>query len=252
MTPAVRVSADTLSGPVSMPHRLIRVGIVGDVGALMDMLTIAIELEPDLEVSWVTSRDPAPGELGEPWPDVILAWYRAPNAGVFDRLLHHTDCRVMWICSDPRQFTIAPEHWNRWAIVRESDMGSLVQILARLRAGMHDYVEDMGDLSPRQHELLSLIGQGYSNQAIAQIMGIAEKSVENQINLLYQRLGISHDRDINPRVVAASLAIRGRLRRTLESPASFHAMRSWSSSMASHQHVRPAAEASPGSPDWLL
>lgn len=45
-------------------------------------------------------------------------------------------------------------------------------------------------LTPRQQEILGLIAQGFTNRAIAARLHLAEKSVENQINTLYQQLGL--------------------------------------------------------------
>jgi DNA-binding NarL/FixJ family response regulator len=45
-------------------------------------------------------------------------------------------------------------------------------------------------LTPRQQEILALIAQGYANRAIAARLHLAEKSVENQINAVYQQLGL--------------------------------------------------------------
>lgn len=64
-------------------------------------------------------------------------------------------------------------------------------------------------LTPRQQEILGLIAQGYSNAAIAQRLHLAEKSVQNQINLLYQQLGIdSQDPALHPRVQAVLAYLR--------------------------------------------
>ena len=60
------------------------------------------------------------------------------------------------------------------------------------------------DLTPRQREVLGLIAQGLSNSAIAQQLTLSEKSVENQINLVYQNLGIQRtgSGSNHPRVLA--------------------------------------------------
>ena len=58
-------------------------------------------------------------------------------------------------------------------------------------------------LTPRQREILELIAQGYTNGAIARKLTLAEKSVENQINLLYQNLELDReDTSQHPRVQA--------------------------------------------------
>jgi DNA-binding NarL/FixJ family response regulator len=58
-------------------------------------------------------------------------------------------------------------------------------------------------LTPRQQEILAFIAQGFTNRAIAGRLHLAEKSVENQINALYQQLEIDrNETDIHLRVRA--------------------------------------------------
>lgn len=61
----------------------------------------------------------------------------------------------------------------------------------------------LDELTPRQRDILKLLAQGYSNQAIAEELGIAVKSVENHMNDMLSRLEVdSSDRRIHPRVAA--------------------------------------------------
>ncbi len=60
-------------------------------------------------------------------------------------------------------------------------------------------------LTGKQKEVMDLMAQGYSNAAIGQRLVIAEKSVENHINAIYQHLGVSRDDPIHPRVKAVLL-----------------------------------------------
>ena len=58
-------------------------------------------------------------------------------------------------------------------------------------------------LTPRQGEILSLIAQGYTNSAVANLLVLSVKSVENQINTIYQLLEIQRtDNSVHPRVNA--------------------------------------------------
>jgi len=63
------------------------------------------------------------------------------------------------------------------------------------------------DLTSRQRQLLTLIGEGMSNDAIAARLGISRKSVENQINRIYATLGLGEqDGETNRRVLASQIA----------------------------------------------
>ena len=57
-------------------------------------------------------------------------------------------------------------------------------------------------LTTRHRQVLQLMAQGYSNAAVAQMLFISEKSVENYINAIYQNLQLGRDEPIHPRVKA--------------------------------------------------
>jgi DNA-binding NarL/FixJ family response regulator len=80
----------------------------------------------------------------------------------------------------------------------------LVTLDPNLVTGMRPRVGGLLErLTPRQQEILALIAQGYTNRAIASRLHLAEKSVENQINALYQQLEIDRNEpDIHLRVRA--------------------------------------------------
>ncbi len=58
-------------------------------------------------------------------------------------------------------------------------------------------------LTERQREILERVAEGLTNEAIAERLGIAVKTVENQLVLTYQELGVDRERDpVHPRVKA--------------------------------------------------
>jgi len=65
-------------------------------------------------------------------------------------------------------------------------------------------------LTPRQHEILSLVAQGLTNSAIGQQLVLAEKSVENQLTAIYSELGIDRreSESVHPRVSAVLVYLR--------------------------------------------
>jgi len=65
-------------------------------------------------------------------------------------------------------------------------------------------------LTPRQHEILSLVAQGLSNAAIGEQLVLAEKSVENQLTSIYGELGIDRRASaaVHPRVSAVLAYLR--------------------------------------------
>jgi DNA-binding NarL/FixJ family response regulator len=63
---------------------------------------------------------------------------------------------------------------------------------------------NVANLTPRQSEILELMAQGQSNEAIAKRLGLSSKSVKCAVSLIYQKLGVdrSADRDGYPRIRA--------------------------------------------------
>lgn len=62
-------------------------------------------------------------------------------------------------------------------------------------------------LTNAQVELLRMISQGYTNNAIARHRGVSVRAVEISVKGIYQNLGIAIDGDLNPRVEAARIFI---------------------------------------------
>ena len=55
-------------------------------------------------------------------------------------------------------------------------------------------------LTNRQRQILALVAEGYNNEAIAERLGLAEKSVVNHLTAIYQHLNIGDEK--NSRVAA--------------------------------------------------
>jgi NarL family two-component system response regulator LiaR len=51
--------------------------------------------------------------------------------------------------------------------------------------------EERDELTPREHDVLRLIGRGYANKRIALELGIAEKTVKTHVSHVLSKLGVS-------------------------------------------------------------
>lgn len=74
-----------------------------------------------------------------------------------------------------------------------------------LRAGPGTTISS---LTPRQSDVLGLMAQGYANSAIAEVLSISDKSVENYVNAIYQRLDLTHGESSHARVTAVLRYLR--------------------------------------------
>jgi len=64
----------------------------------------------------------------------------------------------------------------------------------------------LATLTPRQLDILELVAEGWTNDAIADRLSLSVKTIENQIVLIYQHLGLDRTRDpVHPRVKAVLL-----------------------------------------------
>jgi DNA-binding NarL/FixJ family response regulator len=60
-------------------------------------------------------------------------------------------------------------------------------------------------LTAREREVLEQIAQGKSNAAVADALFLTERAVEKHINMLFSKLGLGTERDVNRRVTAVLL-----------------------------------------------
>jgi DNA-binding NarL/FixJ family response regulator len=92
----------------------------------------------------------------------------------------------------------------------EGAAAGFVVLDSQLVSGMHPRAGGLlGKLTPRQSEILERIAQGYTNGAIAQQLVLSEKSIENQINQIYQQLQIERETNsVHPRVKAVLTYLR--------------------------------------------
>ncbi|GAB2568986.1 response regulator [Leucobacter ruminantium] len=64
----------------------------------------------------------------------------------------------------------------------------------------------LASLSERQRQVLDLLAEGLTNQAIATQLGIALNSVSNHVNAIYAQLDIDREQ-LNPRVAAVRILL---------------------------------------------
>ena len=74
---------------------------------------------------------------------------------------------------------------------------------ALIAAHVHEEQSALADLTQRELEILSLIAQGQSNQAIAESLVLSKRAVEKHINAIFVKLGLSQNEDVSRRVKAA-------------------------------------------------
>jgi len=61
----------------------------------------------------------------------------------------------------------------------------------------------LGELTPREVEILAFVARGHSNQAIADELVLTKRAVEKHINAIFLKLGLTEAADVSRRVKAA-------------------------------------------------
>jgi DNA-binding NarL/FixJ family response regulator len=67
----------------------------------------------------------------------------------------------------------------------------------------------LDELTPREREVLELMAEGRSNQAIAERLGLAERTVEANVRVILSKLGLEPDAAHHRRVLAVLAYLRG-------------------------------------------
>ena len=99
---------------------------------------------------------------------------------------------------------------------RVANVGQFVEAVRQVAAGgtamdpeviaqlltLRSVDQPVGELTPREREVLGLMAEGRSNAAIAARMFITEKAVSKHTNNIFARLGLAPSEDDNRRVLA--------------------------------------------------
>lgn len=212
------------------PGQTITVAVVEDEPLMLELLRVALQQHPGLEVVGVFSQgEQALEHIPQLHPHValldinlgrglsgiqigLLLRKQLPHIGIV-LLSNH------WV---PHFIATLPlDTMAGWCYLLKrsvADVETLARAIQGAAAGLvvlDPYVVArrrprpggaVARLTPRQREVLSSIAQGFTNVAIAQRLGLAASTVENQLNLIYQELGLGEEQaDFNPRVRAALL-----------------------------------------------
>lgn len=180
------------------------------VGAYADgesALAAIPALAPDVAILDIQLRTSMSGiKLGQ------MLRQQQPDLGIV-LLSNHSNPQFLF--SLPRDVSVG---WSYLLKRSVSDVDALARAIEGAAAGLvvldPQLVLDMrpkqdsllAQLTPRQMEVLSLVAQGFTNAAIADRLVISEKSVENQLNVIYQHLEIDRRHsNLHPRVKAVLL-----------------------------------------------
>ncbi len=209
----------------------LRLLIVEDEDLFRNLLVQTLADEPDLEVAGEADNGQRAIDLASVHePDVVLMDIEMPgqydgiDAGIEIRK-RRPETGIVLLSShrDRRFFTSLPaDQQSGWSYLLKQSVGDIDTIVRAIRGSAAGMVvldpaligemrpkpdSALSRLTPRQHDVLELIAQGYSNSAIADELSLTERSVETYVSVIYQELGVSGERETHARVKATLLAL---------------------------------------------
>lgn len=199
---------------------LIHIETFSDSRLVLEMIGACLSDQPDFHIVAEWNLLPHPAVTGDPLPDVLIVFLRNPDATAHavswaaERMALLPLTQLVLITGTPGKHVrlIPPDLTARFTLLAIEELLTTTMLFNTIRRVASLPLplardRDFSPISPRQADILALIAKGFSNQVIAESLHVSEKTVENQINLLYHKLGISHrDPEINARVMATNLA----------------------------------------------
>ena len=214
-------------------ERPLRIVVADDSYLVREALTHLLGDTPELElVATCEDGDALLAAVDAELPDAILTDIRMPPSrddegiAIANRLREtHPSIGVVVVSqyATPQYALALLEHGSdgRAYLLKErlSDRAQLIAALravaeggsvvdakvvdALIAARMRASASPLGELTPRELEILSEIAQGKTNQAIAEQLFLTKRAVEKHINAIFVKLGLTNAEDFSRRVKAA-------------------------------------------------
>lgn len=211
----------------------LRVLVVEDEGLYREMLLLALQSVPELEVAGAAAGPGAAlAAARELRPDVLLldidlgAAQTGIDVGLAVRREQPQVGVVLLSNYVARQYlqALPQEAAYGWSYLLKRSIADLATLVRAIQgAAMGLMVLDprlnrelaarpgsrLDRLTPRQLEVLRLVAEGHSNAAIAGKLFLSEKSVENYLTAIYQQLDVWQGQEtVHPRVRAVLIYLQ--------------------------------------------
>jgi DNA-binding NarL/FixJ family response regulator len=209
----------------------LRVAVVEDDHLFRDLLRIALDGHPGFTVvAALANAAEALTRVPQLRPDVLVLDIElgAPPNGIEVARRLRDDRPELGVVilsnhSAPEfvaSLPLGPAGWSYLLKTSVRDVAALERAIYGAASGMitldpqlvrragHSVQGPLARLTPRQLEVLQLIAQGYNNAGIARRLVVTERTVENQVSLLYRTLGADQGTDVSPRVKAVLIFLQ--------------------------------------------
>jgi DNA-binding NarL/FixJ family response regulator/class 3 adenylate cyclase len=181
--------------------------VAGQSGTADDLLLKVRSYKPDVAIVDIrmppTQTDEglrAAKEIREKYPDVgVLVLSQYVEAGYAMELLQESAEGMGYLLKD----RVADVQEFAAAVRRVGEGGSALDptVVSRL-VGRRRQDDPLGELTPREREVLELMAEGRSNQAIADKLVVTPRAVEKHVTSIFGKLGLPASGDDHRRVLA--------------------------------------------------
>jgi DNA-binding NarL/FixJ family response regulator len=177
--------------------------VVEDDPILRDFLVGELSAAAQLEEGAVRAAGSvasAEQALRQATPDALLLDLNLPDGSgvqVAQRYVHLAAApRILILTGQIDQYSLPLElHCHVQAVLNKADgLSPLRSALWQLLAGLSDAAPDLSVLSPRQLEMLHLLGQGLDTSEIAERLGITFATAQTHRRQITGRLGVKGSR----------------------------------------------------------
>lgn len=206
---------------------MIRLLLIDRVRLVCDVIGAALHGEPDIQViGTATTEEDGMRILGESQCDIVLVGTSLPNDGAFSLVEtvreEELDVKVL-VMGVPDTEPVIMAYLNAGAFGYVLRDDPVQQLLANIRAAHEDKAlvtpavaarlisriaelsqklaelgvetADFEELTPREREILELIGQGLANQEIADQLVIELGTVKNHVHSILDKLNVNSRKD---------------------------------------------------------
>jgi DNA-binding NarL/FixJ family response regulator len=192
------------------------IDVIGQAGDADELVRLVTEFRPDLAI--VDIRMP-PGQLdegivatrairrlhGDSIGVLVLSQHLEPEFAL--RLLEEGGRGIGYLLKDRvadiDEFVDAVRRIARGGSVM--DEAIVARLLARKRRA-----DPLAELTDREREVLKLMAEGGSNQAIASALSLSEKTIESYIGTIFGKLALEPAPDVHRRVLAVLAFLQAR------------------------------------------
>jgi DNA-binding NarL/FixJ family response regulator len=201
----------------------IRILLVNEIRLMGNVIAAALEDEPDIQVvARVTSLDEALKVVQEKEVDVALVSTRLPDQGALKltnaitELAPATKVLALGLTEEKKRVLRYVEAGATGYVLKDDSLDDMIETiraaqegkvfvspeiaaamverisdLAQMFSDVENSVTDDADLTPRELEVLKLIGEDLTNQQIAEELVIEVGTVKNHVHSILEKLNVS-------------------------------------------------------------